>query len=168
MEKVLRCDWEHVPLLKQKLDFGSGHNPRDGYQTCDITQSPYLDYAFDTESYRISCDDHVFDEVYLRNVIHHVADLPRLFAELQRVLKRGGHLVIEDCRRDHYRTNIILDVVWYRYIIPRYEVWFAPVYRDYISMARKHFHLLSVVNTEDGIRNIATFKKPDRRILCSR
>ena len=36
-----------------KIDFGSGYNPYPGYKTCDITQGPYLDYVYNTETNEI-------------------------------------------------------------------------------------------------------------------
>jgi ubiquinone/menaquinone biosynthesis C-methylase UbiE len=122
-----------------KLDFGSGHNPRKGYKTCDITMSPYLDYVFDPDSYKVSCADNTFSEIILKNVVHHVQDLDKLFKELKRILTDDGKLVIVEPSQEFYEKNLNLDILWYRYIIPRYEIWISNVYRNYTRIATKYF-----------------------------
>lgn len=116
-----------------KLDFGSGYNPGDGFKTCDIYG--YVDYYFDPIEYHIETDDK-FDYIRCRNVIHHIKDLGKLSLELYRVLNVGGILEIIEPREEYYPENYYLDYLWYRYIIPRYEVWFSNEYRN----CRNLFH----------------------------
>lgn len=127
-----------------KLDFGSGHNPRKGFKTCDITQAPYLDYAFDPETYKVTCEDHVFDEIIIRNVLHHIKDLESLFKEMKRILTNNGKLIIVEPRKEFYQQNLNLDILWYRYIIPRYEIWYSRFYRDCIEIAKTFFKVKNV------------------------
>lgn len=120
------------------LDFGSGYNPKDGYLTCDRTSSPKLDFVFDPDAYKIiDVDDNHFDVIRCRNVIHHVHDLRKLFLEFQRTLKVNGKLIIIEPTRKSYKSNLILDILWYRFVIPRYEVWFSPKYREYVDTLKQ-------------------------------
>ena len=127
-----------------KLDFGSGHNARKGFKTCDITNAPYLDYACDPETYKVTCEDHVFDEIIIRNVLHHIKDLERLFKEMKRILTINGKIVIVEPRREFYPQNVNLDILWYRYIIPRYEIWYSRFYRDCTQIAKDFFQVKNV------------------------
>lgn len=110
-----------------KLDFGSGYNPQKDFKTCDIYG--YVDYYFDPETYTIQTDDK-FDHIRCRNVIHHIKDLGKLEKEFSRVLKDNGTLEIIEPRKEYYSENYYLDYLWYRFVIPRYEVWFSTRYRD--------------------------------------
>jgi ubiquinone/menaquinone biosynthesis C-methylase UbiE len=123
----------------KRLDFGSGHNPKPGYLTCDITQAPFLDYSFDPENYKITAEDGEFDEVFIRNVIHHVPDLDRMFEEIHRVVKPSGIVMIEDCSEEHYSANKILDKLWYRFVIPRPEVFISESYRNCLDILKERF-----------------------------
>ena len=121
-----------------KIDFGSGYNPQKEYKTCDITYMPYLDYVYDVETNTIiGCKENIVDEFYLRNVVHHIKDLKRTFFCLKRYLKKGGEIKIIDVRKENFDTNVVLDIIWYRYVIPRYEVWFSRTYRDYFKVLKK-------------------------------
>jgi ubiquinone/menaquinone biosynthesis C-methylase UbiE len=116
------------------LDFGSGYNPKDGYLKCDFTYSPTLDFIFDNQKYKIiNAENKYFDIIRCKNVIHHIQDIRKLFLEFQRVLKINGKLIIIEPSEKNYKTNLILDILWYRFIIPRYEIWFSNKYRDYAS-----------------------------------
>lgn len=112
----------------KKLDFGSGYNPESEYETCDIYG--YVDYYFDPIEYKINIEDKSFDIIRCRNVIHHVQDLDKLSKEFSRILKGGGILEITEPRKEFYNANYYLDYLWYRFVIPRYEVWFSKKYRD--------------------------------------
>lgn len=122
-------------LPKLKIDFGSGYHPNPDYKICDITYLPNLDYVYDQEdNVIIGCKFNSVDEFYLRNVVHHLPDIQRTFECLLRYLKEDGEIRIIDVRRECYSVNVILDIIWYRYVIPRYEVWFSKSYRDYGSI----------------------------------
>lgn len=115
-----------------KIDFGSGYNPKKGYKTCDVTYGPFLDYVYDEEKNQILyCKKESVDEFYMRNVVHHVKDLPKLFECLKYYLKVNGIITIIDAREDYFLKNVILDIIWYRYVILRYDIWFSRSYRDY-------------------------------------
>lgn len=122
-------------LTKLKIDFGSGYNPNKDYKVCDITWLPNLDYVYDQENNVIlGCESTSVDEFYLRNVVHHIPDLKKTFKCLLSYLKDDGEIKIIDVRKNFYKQNVILDILWYRYVIPRYEVWFSKHYRDYFKI----------------------------------
>jgi len=117
-----------------KIDFGCGYNPKDGYQTCDITGYPQLDYFYDSNQNKIiGLEDNTVEEIHCRNVIHHIKDLKKLFIEFKRVLMPNGTIVIIEANRESYETNVFLDKLWYRSIIPRMDIWFSETYRDFIK-----------------------------------
>ncbi len=111
-----------------RLDFGSGYNPEGNYETCDIYG--YVDYYFDPIEYKTDAEDKSFDIIRCRNVIHHIKNLKKLSKEFTRILKDGGLIEIIEPRKEYYSSNYYLDYLWYRFIIPRYEVWFSNKYRD--------------------------------------
>ena len=120
---------------KLKIDFGSGYNPNKDYKVCDITYLPNLDYVYDEENnVIIGCSKNSVDEFYLRNVVHHLPSIERTFICLINYLKGDGIIKIIDVRKEFYKQNVILDILWYRYIIPRYEIWFSRYYRDYFKI----------------------------------
>lgn len=134
MGNVLQESRKHM----LKIDFGSGYNPKIGYKTCDVTYAPFLDYVYDEEKNQILyCEKGSVDEFYLRNVVHHVKDLTRLFECLKYYLTENGIITIIDARKEYFLQNVILDIIWYRYVIPRYDVWFSKSYRDYIEVLTK-------------------------------
>lgn len=120
-----------------KIDFGSGYNPNEGYKTCDITYLPNLDYVYDQDrNVILGCRKDSVDEFYLRNVVHHLPNIQRTFSCLTRYLKKDGIIKIIDCRKECYKQNLILDIIWYRYVTPRYEIWFSNHYRDYFTILK--------------------------------
>jgi len=137
-----------------KLDFGSGYNPGKDFKTCDIYG--YVDYYFDPISYKIDTDDK-FDYIRCRNVIHHIKDLTKLASELNRVLEDDGILEVIEPRKEYYNENYYLDYLWYRFVIPRYEVWFCNKYRD----CRDYFNefILEEYKIEDEKENFIYRKK---------
>lgn len=128
-----------------KIDFGSGYSPRKGYSTCDITYSPFLDYVYDVHKNEIlDLNYNSVDVFYLRNVVHHLKYLKLTLNKLSKYLKFNGIIIIEDCRKEYFKQNVFLDRLWYRYIIPREEIWFSNVYRDYsIIMNELNFKLIN-------------------------
>lgn len=119
-----------------KIDFGSGYNPKYGYKTCDFTEASFLDFYYDGISI-IGCEKNSVDEFYLRNVVHHIPNLKEVFEMLYCYLKRNGTIEIVDVRKESYKQNVILDILWYRYVIPRNEIWFSTVYRNYFDTLKE-------------------------------
>ena len=132
-----------------KIDFGSGYNPYPGYKTCDITQGPYLDYVYNTETNEIiGLQEGSVDEFRLKNVLHH-ADIPKVIQCLHRYLKSGGILQIIEPRTEYYEQNRSLDLFWYRYIYPRYDIAIPPKRRvDYLKICEAYFKISSHQNAD--------------------
>lgn len=127
-----------------KLDYGSGHNPRKGYKTSDITGAPFLDYTINPYTYRVNCPNNTFDEILVRNVFHHITQPNNLLKELKRILTRDGKVVIVEPTEEAYPANVALDKLWYRYIIPRPEIYICEQYRDITKVVHKFFHIAAV------------------------
>jgi len=93
-----------------KIDFGSGYNPKSGYKTCDITNAPFLDFAYDGEKI-IGCKKNSVDEFYLRNVIHHIPNLKEVFLMFHFYLKRNGKIRLYTALINT-RINEVNDLIW--------------------------------------------------------
>jgi SAM-dependent methyltransferase len=52
------------------------------------------------DAHAMTFDDASFDTVTLANSLHHLADPPKALAEMMRVLKPGGHLILNEMYRD--------------------------------------------------------------------
>ena len=144
-------------LLTQNLciDIGSGYNPAKGYKTADITEFPNLDYIIKNNKIYSKISElkvNSVDKFRLRNVIHHVKNLDEFFNNLFKYLKKTGIIEIIDCNKTNYFANFCLDNLWYRYIIPRKEIFIADNYRDYTKIAKKSgFNVLkqNIINEKE-------------------
>lgn len=125
-----------------KIDFGSGYNPKKGFKTCDITFSPYLDYVYDKENNIIlDLNKNSVDEFYCKNVLHHT-NIKKVVKCLYSYLKPNGTLIIIEPQEKYYEQNRCLDIFWYRYIYPRYEITIPPIKRiNYIEICSKYFKI---------------------------
>ena len=141
------------------LDYGSGSQPREGYLTSDFTGSPRFDYMI--KDYRvIEAEDGSFDEIYCRNVIHHIQkdDLEKLFSEFRRLLSDGGRLVISEPRKEFHKQNLILDIIWYRFLSRDMKIKLPLEYVDY----RDHMSGFVCESVETEYNNeIRTFRMVD-------
>lgn len=144
-----------------KIDIGSGYAPAKHYSTCDITKLPYLDYIIENNKIFNKTRELNNNEVSIfrmRNCLHHIKDLDSLFQNLYKYLKINGKIIIIECRKEFYKANLFLDTLWYRYVIPRNEVWFSEQYRDYIITAKK-YNLKVVSSTIDNEKEIIILEK---------
>ena len=145
---------------KLLIDYGSGYSPYNGYKTEDVTGFPNLDFLivnnkiFNKDS-EISKDS--VNGFRLRNVIHHIKDLEDLFSNLKSYLQLGGTIEIIECSKQNFTANFFLDFLWYRVIIPRYDIWFSKGYRDYISIA-KHYGFSLVEYKEEAEKEYVLLK----------
>lgn len=146
-----------------KIDFGSGYNPCDGYKTCDMTGSPYLDYWYDMENNIIwskkgELEKGSVSEFRIKNVLHHVVDVECLVKLLSEYLMDDGKLLFIEPKEQYYRTNIILDYIWYRYVQQFYEIKIICWYREFISIFLNNgFKIESVM--EDEVYDIVNLVK---------
>lgn len=143
------------------IDIGSGYNPAKGYKTADITGMPYLDYLIKDDkiySRHGELKENSVDKFKLRNTVHHIENLNILFNNLFKYLKPNGIIEIIDCNKEHYFSNYCLDNLWYRYVIPRKEIFIANTYRDYTNLARKiNFKVLN--RTSKNEKEFITLQK---------
>lgn len=141
-----------------KIDFGSGYNPKEGYKTCDITYSPYLDYVYDRKTNKIiDLEENSVSEFYLKNVLHH-CNIEKVAECLFQYLKQNGIITIIEPLPEKYESNRCLDIYWYRYIYPRYEYTIPPLKReDYVNIFLKYFCIKS--HTKTKIYDIYKFEK---------
>ena len=133
-----------------KVDFGSGYNCRKGYKSCDITGSPVLDYMYDGNEHIFGLEEKSVDVFNIRNVVHHIPDLRKTFKCIRRYMKENGKIIITDCDKDHYMQNVCLDNLWYRYVIPRPEVYISKEYRNYFEILSEiGFEIVSRKKSEE-------------------
>ena len=132
-----------------KLDYGSGSQPKEGYLSSDFCGGPQYHYLI--QDYKVvGAMDETFDTINCRNVIHHIPeeDLPKVFSEFQRLLKPGGRLVISEPRKEFHQQNLILDIIWYRFLKKEMSIALPVTYVDfkkYLSdfryiTSRNHFN----------------------------
>lgn len=118
-----------------KIDFGSGYNPYKNYKTCDITYSPCLDYVYDVNINKIlGLKKNSVNIFRLKNVLHHT-NINLIAQCLYKYLKQNGKVIIIEPKEKYYDSNRCLDIFWYRYIYPRYEISIPPCKRiNYIKI----------------------------------
>jgi 2-polyprenyl-3-methyl-5-hydroxy-6-metoxy-1,4-benzoquinol methylase len=70
------------------------------------------------DAHAMTFADASFDTVTTANSLHHIADPQRALAEMMRVLKPGGHLIVREMYRDHQTeeqlTHVYLHHWWGR------------------------------------------------------
>lgn len=115
-----------------KLDYGSGAKPKEGYKTSDFTGLSNLDFFI--EDYKINdLADNSCITIHCRNVIHHIPehDLPILFGEFARLLRKGGTLILSEPMEKFHKQNLILDRIWYRFLVNNENIMLPMTYVDY-------------------------------------
>lgn len=115
-----------------KLDYGSGRQPKEGFLTSDFCGAP--NYDFYIKDYKVlDAKDHSFDVIHCRNVIHHIPEkeLTKLFIEFKRLLKQDGQIIISEPRKEFHKQNLILDIIWYRFLVYDDKIMLPQKYVDY-------------------------------------
>lgn len=59
------------------------------------------------DAFQMDYEDNTFDVVCLSNSLHHLRDVGGIFKEMERVLKPGGTLLINEMMRDHLSSKQI-------------------------------------------------------------
>ena len=139
-----------------KLDFGSGFNPKKGYKT--------LDRLYGCDYYNISeLENKSVTKLHMRNVLHHIEDIDKLFDELEPKLHNDVEITIIECNKDHYKQNYFLDVLWYVFINNDKKMFISKKYRDYknILLKKNYICINSAIKNE---KEILTFKKGDEKM----
>jgi len=136
--------------MLKRLDYGSGYNPRKNFYTADIYG--HVDYYIDPTTYKLNTNNK-FDFILARNVLHHIKNLDKLVKEFYSMLNDNGRVAVIEPAKEYYKQNYILDYIWYRFVIPRYEVWFCDHYRDY----EKNF-------IANGFRLLKSFRLKEKEV----
>ena len=139
-----------------KLDYGSGRQPKQGFLTSDFVGTPNYDYYI--RNYKVlGAKDHSFEAIHCRNVIHHIPekDLPTLFNEFKRLLKKDGLLIISEPRKEFHEQNKLLDWIWYRHLVNDTNIMIPDEYVDY----KQYLGDFDIIHSEDEYNNeIITLK----------
>lgn len=144
-------------LKIKKLDYGSGSQPKQGFLSSDFCGSPNYDFLI--KDYKVlDAPSKAFEEIHCRNVIHHIPekDLGLLFEEFYRLLEDDGVLIISEPKKEFHKENLILDIIWYRFLTKNEKIMLPYTYIDY----KKHMSLFEVERIEDEFNNeILTCRK---------
>lgn len=133
------------------VDVGSGYNPKPGYMTCDNN--------YGCDFYNIDeIPDNYVDQFHLRNVIHHIENLHIFAKKLYDKQRWGGGLQIIDCIEGQYHINYLWDLIWYRYVNFRNDIFISNCYRDFESVFLNVGYFM-VDRNVDGEKLILTLKK---------
>lgn len=73
-----------------KINLGCGRKYLEGYVNCDFSPNVKADKYFDLEVFPYLIDSNSADEIFMDNVLEHLADVPKVMAELHRITKPGG------------------------------------------------------------------------------
>lgn len=85
------------------LDLGCGTNKRAGSVGLDISADTDADIVHDLDTFPYPIEDDSFDRVVMQDVIEHVAEPMRVVAEVHRILRPGGRLVL---RTPHFSSAL--------------------------------------------------------------
>lgn len=77
-----------------KINLGCGRKYLADYVNCDVTDTVKVDKQFDLNVFPYPFEPCVAEEIIMDNVLEHLDDIPKVMAELHRVLKVGGILKI--------------------------------------------------------------------------
>ena len=142
-----------------KLDYGSGAKPREGFKTSDFTGTSNLDY-FIVDYRVIDLEDNSCDVIHCRNVIHHIPeqDLPILFDEFNRLLKKGGKLIISEPKEEYHKQNLFLDMIWYRFLVYNKNIMLPLKYVNFRNFVKSGVFTL-VSEEMDKKNEVLTYMK---------
>ena len=114
--------YDTKPLLgsAKALDVGCGSRKLVGATGMDIIPLPTVDVVHNINKVPWPFKDNTFDLVFLNHALEHVIDIPETLDEIHRVLKPGGHVVIQvpyfrcvdaftDPTHKHFFTSLSLD-----------------------------------------------------------
>ncbi len=76
-----------------RLNLGCGNKRKEGYLGVDRYPCDAVDQIADLNG-TLPYGESTIDEVWMDNVIEHIPDLPRLFAELHRICRDGAEIKI--------------------------------------------------------------------------
>ncbi len=77
-----------------KINLGCGMSYLSDYVNCDVLPHVRADKHFDLNALPYPFESGCADEIFMDNVLEHLDEVPRVLAELHRILKPGGLLRI--------------------------------------------------------------------------
>ena len=138
---------ERALAEKKILDVGCGWNKTPGAIGIDANPKTHADVIHDLGSIPYPFPDDEFDEVVCRHVAEHVPDVMAFVAELHRIAKPGGRILIvtphysnpdwatDPTHRNHFNSYSFNCFVEDRQLFPFYtDVRLRPI-RTYVSLA---------------------------------
>lgn len=189
-------EWEHVRRLLAgrrglALDVGAGRGiasyalAKDGWRVCAV--EPDLSAVVGAGAIRrlsretgvavevlatgaesLPFLDCSVDLVYGRQVLHHLASLPRACAEMRRVLKPGGillatreHVIRRECDRERFLENHMT----HRWTGSE-NAWRLPAYLD--AMRQAGLRVVTVLRPLESPINYAPMTEAEWRVECLR
>jgi SAM-dependent methyltransferase len=145
-----------------RLNLGCGLKYLPGYVNCDVLPRVRADKHFDLNAFPYPFAADSADEIFMDNVLEHLDDVPRVMAELHRILKPGGRLRIlvpygktdwamQDPTHKHFFTensfNYFLEGHPYNYYSGvRFKLVRARLYGDRTTIRHKLRNLLPFRN----------------------
>jgi len=162
--------WEHVPRGEDAhLDFGCNNGAflstlKDkrigrlvGVDVCEeaVTKGqqlfPELEIIKIREAAKLPFDDATFDSVTILDVLEHVYEQAELLAELNRVLKDGGKLIVTVPGKHLFS---LLDLGNFKFLFPKLHRWYYC-----LGHSRQEYEYRYVSNP-DGLIGDISAKKP--------
>ena len=106
--------------MSLKLNLGCGRKHLPGYVNCDVSPQVTADRHFDLNRFPYPFEPDCADEILMDNVLEHLDDIPKVMAELHRLLQPGGKLriyvpyaktdwALQDPTHKHFFTELSLD-----------------------------------------------------------
>lgn len=145
-----------------KINLGCGQKYLPAYVNCDVLTNVKADKYFDLNTFPYPFEANCADELFLDNVLEHLDDIPKVMAELHRILKPGGRLRIlvpygktdwamQDPTHKHFFTeqslNYFIDGHPYNfYSHVRFKIHQAKLYGDNTTLRHKLRNLLPFKN----------------------
>ena len=90
-------------MNKNKLNLGCGTDIKPNHINMDKLDIPGVDVVHDLNKFPYPFKDNQFDAVYCSHVLEHVDDLIKVMAEIRRILKPRGRVVI---RAPHFSCGV--------------------------------------------------------------
>ena len=153
---------DKVNLTRKVLDVGCGWNKTPGAIGIDANPKTHADVIHDLGSVPYPFPDNEFDEIVCRHVAEHVPDVMCFIAELHRITKPGGRIIIttphysnpdwatDPTHRNHFNSYSFNCFVEDRQLFPFYtDVKLTPV-RTHVSLANlwRAIGLQAIVNLD--------------------
>ena len=79
----------------KKLNLGCGSDIKKDYTNLDYVKLPGVNVVHDIEKIPYPFKENTFDEIYCKDILEHVSDVPKVIKELHRILKKDGKIIIQ-------------------------------------------------------------------------